>query len=580
MSLNSITNSPLSRALRKCRSHFVLAALLSAAGNILYLTPTLFMMQVYDRVVPTGGMATLAALALIATLGLAAMSAFEWLRGRVLLRASAQLEAELASPALGMAMSRNDLSAVEAGELLRDFDSFRQGISSSAALAALDAPWTIIYIGAAFLLHPLIGALTVAASLLLLALAWLNERATAPAIGMSSELSRMSYARLAHATQHAVDARALGMSEALTAMHASEREVTNHFQVRAGMIGVAHGSVIKFVRLFLQSAALGLAAILVVRHELSGGAMIAATLLLARAVAPIEQIVAGWKSIVQTRAAHTRLTKAFATWTGGSRTQLPEPTGKVQVERLTVLVPRSDRVAIVDINFEIEPGEVVAVIGPSGAGKSTLLRALAGAIDPVRGTVRFDGAARSDWNEAQLTRMIGYLPQNYPLFPGTVRDNISRFQRALGADSDCLDAAVVSAAQAIDAHDMILRLPKAYDTEIGLGDVGLSSGQTQRVALARALFGSPRIMLLDEPTANLDTEARNAFIKLVNELRARQVTVIFSSHDTEVIAIADRMLMLDRGTMQQLERPLDRLRSRVNMLPPHPLSFVAGGTTS
>lgn len=554
-----------------------MAAVFSAVSNVLYLTPTLFMLQVYDRVVPTGGMATLAALALIATIGLAMMTAFEWLRGRVLLRAGARLEIELASPALRMALSRSDLTTVEAGEVMRDFDTFRQGISSAAVLAALDAPWTLVYIAAAFLLHPWIGMLTVAASVLLLALAWMNERATAPAIRTSGEVSRISYARLTHSTHHAGDVRALGMSSALTVAHAGEREVANHYQMRAGMIGAAHGSAIKFFRLFLQSAALGVAAILVVRHEISGGAMIAATLLLARAVAPIEQIVAGWKTIVQTRAAHARLTKAFGTWIDSDRTKLPKPTGAVQVERLTVLAPGTDRVALAEVSFEVAKGEVIALIGPSGSGKSTLLRTLAGGLSPVRGAVRFDGASRADWDESQLARSIGFLPQGYALFPGTVRDNISGFQRLLGVDVEKLDEGVVEAARSIGAHQMILRLPKAYDTEIGIGEVGLSAGQTQRIALARAVYGTPSLLLLDEPTASLDSESRNAFGRLVTNLRRFGVTIIFASHDNELTATADRILTLDRGTLQRLETPMDRLRSRSTAMPGIPVAFAPQG---
>lgn len=554
-----------------------MAAAFSAVSNLLYLTPTLFMLQVYDRVVPTGGMATLAALALIATIGLALMTAFEWLRGRVLLRAGARLEIELASPALRMALSRSDLTTVEAGEVMRDFDTFRQGISSAAVLAALDAPWTLVYVGAAFLLHPWIGMLTVAASVLLLVLAWMNERATAPAIRTSGEASRISYARLTHSTHHAGDVRALGMSSALTVAHAGEREVANHYQMRAGMIGAAHGSAIKFFRLFLQSAALAVAAILVVRHEISGGAMIAATLLLARAVAPIEQIVAGWKTIVQTRAAHGRLNKAFGTWIDSDRTKLPKPTGVVQVERLTVLAPGTDRVALADVCFEVAKGEVIALIGPSGAGKSTLLRTLAGGLSPVRGAVRFDGASRGDWDEAQLARSIGFLPQGYALFPGTVRDNISGFQRLLGVDVEKLDEGVVEAARSIGAHQMILRLPKAYDTEIGIGDVGLSAGQTQRIALARALYGAPSLLLLDEPTASLDADSRNAFGRLVTNMRRLGVTIIFASHDSELTATADRILMMDRGTLKQLETPMDRLRSRSTAMTGFPVAFAPQG---
>lgn len=577
MRAKSVHMTPLRTALGKCRPYFILAAIFSALGNLLYLTPTLFMMQVYDRVVPTGGLATLVALGLIASFALGALVLFEWLRGRVLLRAGARLEEELSSHALRMALSRSDLSPIDSGELMRDFDTFRHGISSAAVLAALDAPWTIVYIGAAFLLHPWIGVLTVAASLLLLGLAWLSERSSAPALRSYNEASRISYARLSHATGHAAEVRALGMNDALVHAHREERALVNHHHLRAGFVGTAYGSGMKFFRLFLQSAALALAAVLVVRHELSGGAMIAATLLLSRAIAPIEQIVGGWKSIVHTRTAYDRLTKAFGTWSDVPRTLLPDPTGALSVERITVLSPGTNRVALADISFEAKPGDVVALIGASGSGKSTLLRAIAGGLDPVRGTIRLDGASRSDWNEAQLTRAIGYLPQNFMLFPGSIRDNIARFQYMAEADAAALDAKVVAAAQSVGAHDMILRLPNAYDSMIQIGEMGLSSGQTQRIALARALFGDPKLILLDEPSASLDSEAKLALTKLLVELRSRGTTVVFSSHDSDLVASADRILKLEHGILEALASPLDRLQQRQRAMSRTPISFGTQG---
>ena len=543
---------PIRRAIARCRPHLVGAAAFSALGNLLYLTPSLFMLQVYDRVVPSGSIPTLVALGLLTLAGLAALAAFEWLRSRVLIRASAALEATLARDTLAVAMNRPDLSRVQRAEAMRDFDTVRQGIGSPGVLAAMDAPWTPIYILVAFLLHPALGLMMIVAGAILLVLAWTNEAMTASPMKRAGEAVSIAYARQNHAAAFAAEARALGMVQSLSWRQAGERGAANALQLEASFAGSAHGSIIKFFRLAVQSGSLALGAVLVIEGSLSAGSMIAASLLMSRALAPIEQAVGSWRTIVSLRAAYRRLSALFDGAPAREHTALPAPTGAVQLEQLTVCAPLTGRVLLSEIGFAVEPGTIVGIVGHSGAGKSTLLRAIAGAVAPQAGHVRFDGTSRADWDAERLAEHVGFVPQDSILFPGTVKENITRFRRPNDAQEAMrLDAAAIAAAQAIGAHDMIARLPQGYDTLLDIGGTGLSAGQAQQVAIARALFGDPAVLVLDEPTAHLDAEAQRAFAALLVRMREARRTVLFATHSTDVLAGADMLLVLEAGRIAQ-----------------------------
>jgi len=543
--------NPVRAALDSCKPHFVNAAIFSAVSNILALVPSIYMMQIYDRVVPTGGTATLLLLSLVALFGLATMSALDWLRGRLLVRAGAKLDAELAGRTLHLIMTRPRIGSLARSDAMRHLDTLRQGVSTPAAAAIFDIPWAPLYIVASFLLHPVLGLLSLGAAILLLILAWDNERSIRTPVRIVAEAGSAAYSQQAQITSFAGDIRALGMADALSRLVLAERAKVNMLQASAGFIGGNHSSLLKFLRMALQSAALGVGAILVVKGEASGGAIFAASLLLGRALAPIDQVVAAWKTILQTRTAYDKLSELFDAEGLRIHTVLPAPTGAIEVEHLIVTAPGSDRVAVSDINFTVAPGEVIALIGASGSGKSTLLRALAGADLPARGFVRFDGASVEDWDSETLAPHVGYLPQSFVLFQGSVKDNIARFQTAAEDASPALDLAVIAAARSIGAHDMILRLPQGYDTPIGHRGMGLSAGQAQRIAIARALFRSPRILLLDEPTANLDADAQRAFETSMSQLRRAGSTVIFSTHSPELLKLADKLMVLREGRIER-----------------------------
>jgi PrtD family type I secretion system ABC transporter len=540
------TAPPLKRAMARCRSHLLAVAGFSAMLNLLSLTPTIYMMQVYDRVLGSGSVATLVALSAICLFGIGTMMALDWLRARLLVRVTARFDRELSGDALRALLSQPGLSRLERAEGMRRFDTLRQGLGGQAIVALFDLPWAPLFLLVSFLIHPAIGGLSLFGCVLLLGLAWANERGTHARTTVANEAASLAYGNQGYISSYANEIRAMGMRDAMVARHLRDRAAVTELQVGASLTASGYSSLIRFLRMVLQSAALGLGALLAVRGSISPGAVFAAGLLFSRSVAPIESVVGGWKSIGDMRDAYSTIRELLATDAGGERTRLPDPTGQLSVENLTVLTPQHDRIALSGITFQVEAGEQIGVVGLSGAGKSTLLRTLSGALYPKMGVIRFDGAGYPDWDVNQIARAIGYLPQEFVLFPGTVKENISRFDADLGP-SDVIDEQAVGAAKDAGVHDMILRLPQGYETRIGFGGVGLSAGQTQRIALARALYGRPKILIFDEPNAHLDKDAQYLFIQMLSEMRRRGVTVIMAAHSPEILATVDRLLVLENG---------------------------------
>ncbi|MBX9858950.1 MAG: type I secretion system permease/ATPase [Sphingomonas sp.] len=568
---------PSARALlAPCAPHLTAAALFSAVSNLLYLTPSIFMLQVYDRVVPTGGLGTLGALAAITVAAYAALGFFQWLRARLLIRAGERANRLLAPQLLCHVLTRAEMSVVDRADGLHDLETVRATMAGSIMAALFDAPWTPIYVAAAFLLHPWLGAFTLLAALILIALAWASDRVLLAPSRHASLAAARARAGLYRATANIGEVRALGMGQALTTMLLRRRGAATLAQAQAGLAASAQAEIAKFARLVLQSAVLALAAVLVVDHALSPGAMIAATLLLARALAPVEQLSGNWRAVIEARAAFRRVAGMIAARDMPAPTTLPAPSGAMSVERLTVAAPDSGRVLIAEVSFAVSPGEVIGVSGPSGSGKSTLLRALAGGIDPARGTVRLDGATIDQYDREALGRAVGYLPQEFTLFQGTVKENIARFAPLLGVDPAAVDTAVVAAAERVGAHLAILRLPEGYDTEIGTGGLALSTGQAQAIALARALFGAPRLLILDEPTAHADADAKRRFLGLLTELRLAQATVIVASHSEDILATTDKVLALDAGKVERFGPLVAPVRTRLATFG-QPISFQPAG---
>jgi ATP-binding cassette subfamily C protein len=547
--------SPLAVALQAARGHFWAAALFSGLVNILYLAPSLFMLQVYDRVVPTRGGATLVLLIVALLVALGVFATLDLIRMRLLLRASMRLE-KLAAPAiLRQVLGAHRATAAQRTMALRHFDTVRGTLTGPAIIALFDAPWAPVYILVCFLLHAWIGALAMAAMALLALITFLGERATKPGLTQAGEWT----GALARSQDYSVAAAevgcALGMRDAMVRRHLVERA---RVVDRQGDVAATSGgflAVTKFLRLLFQSLALALGAWLAIRQSISAGAIFAASLLIGRALQPVEQILGAWKGVLGARAAYRQLSSFLASHDGDApRTALPVPQGRIEVTGLTVRVPDSDRAILKDVGFAARPGEVIALVGPSGAGKSTLLRALVGAIEPDAGEVRLDGARLADWDRETLGRHIGYVPQTPTLFPATVHANISRFQGVFADDPAALDAEVIAAARRAGAHEAILRLPQGYDTMLAIReDGGLSAGQRQLVALSRALFGAPRLLFLDEPNAHLDMSGEAMLTEMLGHARSQGTTVVVSTHRTGLLQAADRIMLLRDGEVQFLK---------------------------
>jgi len=557
---------PLAEALKACRTHFVWAAVFSALVNLLYLTPTLYMMQVYDRVVPTGGLTTLVLITVVALFALAALSGLDWLRGRLMLRAGLRLDRMLSGKVLSRVMDLQ--SKAPNTHALREFDTVRGAIGGQGMLALFDAPWTPIYLACCFLLHPLIGVLTLVGGIILFILAWLNERDTRPRLNKAIQSQNHAYSAQESIAGQSEVVRALGMRQSSIARQIHQRQHATAAQADAQLAGGRYSGAIKFLRLVMQSAALGLAAYLAIKGDITPGSIIAASVLLSRAVAPIELLVGVWPSLVQAVASWKTLTELFADTAGVDRprTALPAPVGKLSVEQVSVRFPDTEAPQLRAVTLTLNPGQTLGIVGPSGSGKTTLARVIAGALTPTAGIVRIDGADYGARDSDDLARHIGYLPQNPSLFAGSIKDNISRFASSVGVPPAEIDARAVAAAQAAGAHDMILRLPRAYDTVLGPFGAGVSAGQAQRIALARALYGDPALLVLDEPNSNLDGDGETALMSAILSAAARGAAVVIVAHRAGVLARVDRLLMLRDGVVQQ-EGPREEVLAKVRAAP-------------
>lgn len=540
-------------AFAACRRHFVAAALFSALVNILYLAPTIYMMQVYDRVVPTGGQLTLFWITAIVGIAIACLSALDMVRNRLMLRASLRLNRQLAAPILDRLLARaKGGSDPAAAQAMRDFDNFRGAVASPAAIALFDIPWTPLYFIVAFIIHPLLGMIILGGGIILLGLALLNERATKRSAAEGHRAMAMAYAGQEAMFEKAELVRALGMRRAMVARQIADRRAGLEASATTQFVASRYSSLVKFARMFMQSLALGAGAYLAIQAEISVGAIIAASVLLARALQPIEQMVQAWPAVGQARQAKASVEALFRDTHDvvGERLILPAPEGYVELSNILLRTPDNSALILRGVSTWIIPGEVLGVIGPSGAGKTTLARIAAGAIPPDGGEIRIDDAQYGDWDSERLAAHIGYLPQDPTLLPGTIGENISRFAAARGEHAADIDHKVTRAAIAAGIHDMVLHLPGGYNARIGDGGLRLSGGQAQRVALARALYGDPKILILDEPNASLDSQGEEALGDAIAAAKAREAAIMIVTHRQAALRDADRLAVMKNGVIE------------------------------
>ena len=516
-------------------------AALSLFLNLLVLVSPLYMFQVFDRVLPSGHVETLVALTVLAGFALLVFGLLETIRHQALVRIGTWLDRRLSEPVLAASLGAALTGRATGAEPLRDLARLRAFISSESVLPILDAPWTLVFIVVIWLLHPWLGVLALLGAVVLFALALGSEIVMRAPLGEANERWLAAQRRGETALRNAEVVHAMGMLPALLRRWHADNDRVLDQQAQAGDRSAAFVGMAKFLRLFLQIGVLGLGAYLVLRGELTGGGMIAGSILLGRALAPVEQAIGAWKGLVGARTSHDRLQALLRRQRAPApAVRLPVPEGQVSVERLVFAPPGADRPILKQIEFDLAAGEVLAVIGPSGSGKSTLCRLIVGIWPPSSGHVRLDGAEVHAWDRADFGRHVGYLPQDVELFAGTVRDNVARM-------SDAADEAVIEAARVAGAHDMILRLRDGYATEIGAHGAVLSGGQRQWIGLARAMFGQPRLIVLDEPNASLDQAGETALIDAIGRLKARGTTVILVAHRPSLLVHVDKLLVLREG---------------------------------
>ncbi len=541
----SSPKSELSAALWSLRRIFYMTGAFSFFINMLLLVPTIYMLQIYDRVLTSRNELTLWFLTLI-MLGLyLLMGAIEGVRSRLLVRAGMRFDDALNKRVFTAAFEQNLRAGnASAGQALVDLTNLRQFVTSAGVLAFFDAPWAPIFIAVIFYIDPMLGWFSIGATIVLVSLAlvteWATRRPLADANGAAMNSNRFADDNL----RNAEVIEAMGMLPDLRkrwlARHESHLVLQSVASDRAGLIA----SVSKFVRLSVQSLILGLGALLAIEGKITPGAMIAGSILLGRALSPVDLAINTWKALVSARASYQRLDEMLARFPArGTGMSLPAPKGELRVENLMATAPGTQTLILRGFSLAVSPGEIVAVIGPSASGKSTLARLLVGVWQPASGKVRLDGADVYLWNKDELGQYVGYLPQDIELFDGTIAENISRFGEI---DPD----KVIEAARRAGVHEMILRFPKGYDTPIGRSGSFLSGGQRQRIGLARSLYGDPSLVVLDEPNSNLDEAGEAALVQAVMELKSHGKTVIVITHRTSIIGVVDKILFLREGQLQ------------------------------
>lgn len=540
--------SLIRHSIEACRKHFIYLIIFSIAINLLYIAPSLFMIQVYDRVLTTGGVTTLVFLLLLLLIALATLSFLDALRARLLTSASHRLDRLLSPRILAASLAEQRLPQGVRTQFLRDFDAFRGALTQAPAIAIADAPWAAIYIGVCFLIHPAIGCLALFGSLAMAALAVLNNFALTPKNKLHDQAVQAHYALQSGDATHADLGRSLGMVETMAARQQHGRNTVRRLGGKATDAATLYVGIGKFLRLALQSGTLAMGALLAIDRLISPGSMIAASILVARAYAPIEQLIGAWgptrRAIDTYRGINMLVARDTALHTG-ARTVAPR--GDLAIDGVLLRAAEVRRFVLYGISLTVSPGEIVGIVGASGVGKSMLAKVMVGIIRPDDGTVRMDGMPLAQWDDTAIGRARGYVPQDIGLLAGTIADNISRLDTIVHGPSAAIDADVVAAAAACGADRMIQALPDGYNTRLGANGQGISIGQAQRIAIARALYGNPSLIVMDEPNAHLDGEADDALIAALVQARARGAAIVVIAHRASLLQVADRIAVMREG---------------------------------
>ncbi|WP_160108588.1 type I secretion system permease/ATPase [Pseudomonas izuensis] len=537
--------APLIKALGDYKSLLISVGCFTALINILMLAPSIYMLQVYDRVLSSQNETTLVMLSLMIVGFFAFIGLLEAVRSFIVIRVGSQLERRFNLRVYRAAFERNLFKGEgHAGQALGDLTHIRQFVTGPALFAFFDAPWFPVYLLVIYLFNVWLGVFATAGALLLIALAWLNESMTKKPLGEAAVCSQQSSQLATSHLHNAETIQAMGMLGALRNRWFQVHSRFLGLQNQASDTGAVISSLSKTLRLCLQSLVLGLGALLVIKGDMSAGMMIAGSILMGRVLSPIDQLIAVWKQWSGAKLAYQRLDALLQAYPSSDEAMaLPAPKGQITFEQVSAGPPGQRAATLHQVSFSLAAGEVMGVLGASGSGKSTLARVLVGVWPTLGGTVRLDGADIHRWNRDDLGPYIGYLPQDIELFSGSIAQNIARFR-----ETD--PQKVVAAAQQAGVHELILRLPQGYDTVLGDNGAGLSGGQKQRVALARALYGQPSLVVLDEPNSNLDTVGEAALAGAIAQMKAQGTSVILVTHRSSALAQADRLLVLNDGRLQ------------------------------
>ncbi len=531
----------LKSALYACRQSFAYAAFFSLFINLLLLLPAIYMLQVYDRVLSSGSVSTLLMLTLVAAFLFAVMGGLEWVRSQILIATSSRLD-DLLSGRVFDAVFRQALASsgkVATAQPLADLLQMRQFMTGPGLFAFFDVPWLPIYVAVMFMFHPLVGVAAIFSALVLIGLAVWNEYSIRGDLNEASQKTLEASNHTQRSLRNSDAIEAMGMLPRLRARWLLRQQGALELQARASRRGGLITAASKTFRVLIQTLILGLGAYLAIRREISAGGVIAGSILLGRALAPLDQMIGTWRGFVSARESYNRLDQLLqASPQREAPMPLPTPQGAMAVEKLVLTPPGAEAPVLRGVSLQIEPGSVLAIIGPSAAGKTTLVRAMLGLVEPTSGDVRLDGAKIDQWDRETLGQHIGYLPQDVELLDGTIAENIARF-----GDVDA--AKVIAAADAAGVRSMILRLPQGYGTRL-VGNV-VSAGQRQRIGLARALYGMPQWIVLDEPNANLDEEGEAALAVTLQSLKQAGRTVVVVTHRKDILAQADRVAVLAQG---------------------------------
>jgi len=535
----------LKDALSACRGGFVAVLVFSLVINLLMLTAPIYMLQVFDRVMSSRSTDTLLLLTIIAGIAFLVYGALEALRGQVTVRAGNWLDRRLGATILAGSIRETSKSGTAPSvQGLRDLGTVRLFLSSPGLFPILDAPWAPIFLAVIFILHPTLGWIALAGAVLLFALALANELTTRNLLKVASGASVTALRDAEAAARNADVIEAMGMMSNLVSRWEQQNAEALALQAKASDRSGGLAAASKFIRFFLQVGIMGAGAWLVIQGELTPGSMIAGSILMGRGLAPVEQAIGSWRGAIAAHEAYNRVKLQLqSTAEAGEVLTLPDPEGALRVEMLSYVHAGAEEPTLRGVSFRLEAGEALGLIGPSASGKTTLGRLIVGNLEPTAGHVRLDGVEMSQWPPEQVGPHIGYLPQDVELFSGTIRENIARM--GAGEDED-----IVAAAKLAGVHDMILRLPDGYETQIGDGGKALSGGERQRVALARAVYGNPKFVLLDEPNASLDRIGEEALIGTIDALRARKATTIIIAHRPNILQHVDKVLILQDGAVR------------------------------